>query len=71
MHIMWKDVFKFEILTLDEPKKKQNGSQQIQNGCHRVKIEQILLKHLKLQVEGCSFYWLDVFLMFVIIDIDT
>ena len=36
MHIMWKDVFKFEILTRHEPKKKQNGSQQIQNGCHTV-----------------------------------
>ena len=29
------------------------------------------LKHPKLQVEGCSFYWLGVFLMFVIIYINT
>ena len=35
------------------------------------KSNKFYLKHPKLQVEGCSFYWLDVFLMFVIIDIDT
>ena len=29
------------------------------------------LKHPKIQVEGCSFYWMDIFLTFVIIDIDT
>ena len=34
MHMMWKDVFKFQILITDEPMKNQNGGQQIQNGCH-------------------------------------
>ena len=29
------------------------------------------LKNPKIQVEGCSFYWLDIFLMIVIIDIHT
>ena len=35
MHIMRKDVFKFETPITDKPLKIQNGHQQIKNGCHR------------------------------------
>ena len=38
MHIMWKDVFKFEIPITDKPLKIQNGHQQIKNGFNRANI---------------------------------
>ena len=41
MHIMWKDVFKFETPITDKPLTIQNGHQQIKNGCHRAKYYNI------------------------------
>ena len=41
MHIMWKDVFKFETPITDKPLKSQNSHQQIKNGCHRAKYYNI------------------------------
>ena len=63
MHIMWKDVFKFEILTLHEPKKKTKwqptNSKWLPQSLNRTNFT--FKNTPKLQVEGCSFYWLDVF----------
>ena len=59
---MWKDVFKFEVLILHEPKKKTKwqpiNSKWLPQSLNRTNF---YLKHPKLQVEGCNFYWLHVF----------
>ena len=68
---MWKDVFKFEILITDEPMKNQSGRQHMKMVPTQLKYNKFYLRHPKIQVESCSFYWLDIFLMFVIIDIET
>ena len=35
-----------------------------------LKHNKLYWRHTKIQVKSCSFYWLDIFLMYVMIDIE-
>ena len=51
MHIMYKDVFKFETPITDKSLKIQNGHQQIKNGCHRAKYYNIFFTKNNLKLK--------------------